>query len=83
MKNYLAYLFTVIGASFWGLTGLFVEAFYAQGFSAWEIVAIRLSASSIILVSTLLFLAPKQLIIKLKHIPHFFGLGVLGIVFFN
>ncbi|SER61369.1 Threonine/homoserine efflux transporter RhtA [Gracilibacillus ureilyticus] len=83
MKNYLAYFMTIAGASFWGLTGLFVEGLYQYGFSAWEVVALRLTTSALILVLLLGLFAPKFLKINIKHLPHFIGLGVLGIVIFN
>ncbi|MFD2657511.1 DMT family transporter [Gracilibacillus thailandensis] len=83
MKNYLAYFVTLIGASFWGLTGLFVDGLYNEGFTAWEIVAIRLTVSTIILMPLIAILAPRKLRIQWKHIPHFIGLGVCSIVFFN
>ncbi|WP_018931405.1 DMT family transporter [Gracilibacillus lacisalsi] len=83
MKNYLAYFVTLIGASFWGLTGLFVDGLYNEGFTAWEIVAIRLTVSTIILMPLIAILAPRKLRIQWKHIPHFVGLGVCSIVFFN
>ncbi|UOQ47270.1 DMT family transporter [Gracilibacillus caseinilyticus] len=83
MKNYVAYMLTMIGAGFWGLTGLFVDSLYSYGFTAWEIVAIRLTVSSTILLIVLLLTQPKKLKIQWKHLPHFFGLGVGSIVFFN
>ncbi|MGP4041683.1 DMT family transporter [Gracilibacillus sp. D59] len=83
MKNYFAYFVTVIGASLWGLTGLFVDGLYDEGFTAWEIVAIRLTTSTVILMSLTAIIAPKKLRIQLKHLPHFIGLGVCGIVLFN
>ncbi|MRG86051.1 DMT family transporter [Salinibacillus xinjiangensis] len=83
MKNYVAYLITILGASFWGLTGLFVESLNQHGFTAWEIVSIRLTSSSIILFLFMLLFSRKHLHIKLKHIPHFIGLGVVSIVIFN
>ncbi|WP_163538576.1 EamA family transporter [Gracilibacillus sp. YIM 98692] len=83
MKNYFAYLITILGASFWGLTGLFVESLYNHGFTAWEIVAARLTSSTIILVVFMSLIARQYLRIHIKHIPHFIGLGFVSIVIFN
>ncbi|MBM7571685.1 DMT family transporter [Aquibacillus albus] len=83
MKNYIAYLITIIGASFWGLTGLFVESLYEHGFTAWEIVTIRLTSSSLILIILMSLFSRKHLSIQIRHIPHFIGLGVVSIVIFN
>ncbi|WP_101842750.1 DMT family transporter [Halobacillus sp. Marseille-P3879] len=81
MKN--AYLITILGASFWGLTGLFVESLYGHGFTAWEIVTIRLTSATLILLLLMGLFLRKHLRIQLKHIPHFIGLGVVSIVIFN
>ncbi|MBB6452331.1 drug/metabolite transporter (DMT)-like permease [Salirhabdus euzebyi] len=83
MKSYTAYFLTILGASFWGLTGLFVEALYRYGFTPWEVVTLRLTTATLLLFLFLIFFSPKHLKIKGKHIPHFFGLGVLSIVLFN
>ncbi|WP_066186337.1 DMT family transporter [Gracilibacillus phocaeensis] len=83
MKHYVSYVITLIGASLWGVTGLFVDGLYNHGFSAWEIVAIRLSVAAVILLVVLGIAKPSLLKIEKRHILHFVGLGVLGIVFFN
>ncbi len=83
MRNYAAYLVTILGASFWGLTGLFVESLYDHGFTAWEIVTVRLTSATLILFLFMSIFSRKHLRIQLKHIPHFIGLGVVSIVIFN
>ncbi|WP_138420584.1 DMT family transporter [Aquibacillus sediminis] len=83
MKNYISYIITILGASFWGLTGLFVESLNAHGFTAWEIVSLRLTSSTIILIVFMSLFSRKHLRIKLKHLPYFVGLGVGSIVIFN
>ncbi|WP_163969681.1 DMT family transporter [Oceanobacillus halotolerans] len=83
MKQSFAYFVTILGASFWGLTGLFVESLYQFGFTPWEVVTIRLTSATIILLFFICLFSPKHLKIKLKHLPHFFGLGVGSIVLFN
>ncbi|WP_226034798.1 DMT family transporter [Aquibacillus saliphilus] len=83
MNNLFAYGLIVLGASFWGLTGLFVQYLYSFGFSPMEVVTIRLTVSSIILLTVLYVFSPSYLKINLKHLPYFFGLGVISIAFFN
>ncbi|MBB5172537.1 DMT family transporter [Texcoconibacillus texcoconensis] len=83
MNQYVAYYITMIGASFWGLTGLFVQSLYDFGFSAWDIVAIRMTGASLILFTFLFLFSRKSLRIHRKHLLHFFGLGVVSITFFN
>ena len=48
-----------------------------------QIVAIRVSVSALILVAALLITDAKQLKIRPRDIPLFFGTGVCSIVFFN
>src|SRR6056297_2059060 len=79
----LAYLFILLGASFWGVTGLFVQNLYQFSFTPWQVVAIRLTISSLILIVILSLLGRRYLKIQLKHLPYFIGLGVISIALFN
>ncbi|WP_077621819.1 DMT family transporter [Sediminibacillus massiliensis] len=83
MNGSFAYGLIVLGAAFWGVTGLFVQSLYGFGFSPWEVVAVRLAVSSILLFILLLTFARPYLRIKSKHLPYFFGLGVFSIALFN
>ncbi|WP_245570113.1 EamA family transporter [Halalkalibacillus halophilus] len=82
--NYLvAYSLVIVGAAFWGLTGLFVENLYAFGFTPWQVVTVRLTISSLILVTLITTFAKHYLKIKLKDLPFFIGIGVISIALFN
>lgn len=83
MNDVWAYAFIIAGASFWGMTGLFVQNLYPYGFSAWDVVAIRLTASTILIFTLLGLLSRSYLKIKLRHIPYFCGLGIVSIALFN
>ncbi|SDJ69230.1 DMT family transporter [Sediminibacillus albus] len=83
MNHYLAYSIIIIGAAFWGGTGLFVSYLYEYGFTAWEVVAIRLSISSLILFLAMLTIGREYLKVKIKHLPYFWVLGVISIALFN
>ncbi|WP_280771515.1 DMT family transporter [Salipaludibacillus daqingensis] len=78
-----AHLFIILGASFWGVTGLFVENLYEFGFTPWQVVAVRLSISSLILFIMLAIMGRRYLKIRLKDIPSFIGLGIVSIAMFN
>jgi len=83
-KNELsAYLFIILGASFWGVTGLFVQNLYGFGFTPWQVVAIRLTTSSLIMFVILVAMGRRYLKIRIKHLPYFIGLGVVSIALFN
>ncbi|WP_416148223.1 DMT family transporter [Salipaludibacillus sp. HK11] len=78
-----AHLFILLGASFWGVTGLFVENLYQFGFTPWQVVSVRLTISSLILFGVLVAIGRRYLKIKLTHLPYFIGLGVISIALFN
>lgn len=82
-NDLLAYLFIMLGASFWGVTGLFVQNLYEFGFTPWQVVAVRLTISSLILFVFLGAMGRRYLKIRIKDIPHFIGLGVVSIALFN
>lgn len=79
----LAYLFILLGASFWGVTGLFVQNLYRFNFTPWQVVTMRLTISSLILIVILVLMGRRYLKIRLKHLPYFIGLGVISIALFN
>lgn len=83
LKSKLAYIYVVLGASLWGVIGVFVNDLSAAGFSSLEIVTLRVVTAAVILVAYLLLLNPKLLAIDLKDFPLFIGTGILSIVFFN
>lgn len=82
-KSKLAYIYVIIGASLWGIIGLFVNDLSAAGFTSLQIVTLRVITAACLLVAYLLPLKPKLLKVKLKDIPLFLGTGILSIVFFN
>lgn len=83
MKNYLPYFFIACGASLWGLIALFVRGLSSFGFTAMEIVTIRVTAATILLLVIGFIRFRSQMRISIKDLPMFFGTGILSIVFFN
>ncbi|RSL34996.1 EamA family transporter [Salibacterium salarium] len=83
MRSTAAYGITIIGASFWGLTGLFVQSLYNFGFSPLEVVTIRMTLSTILMFGIIGMIRPYLLNIHLRDIPYFIGLGVISIALFN
>ncbi|MFC7391477.1 DMT family transporter [Scopulibacillus cellulosilyticus] len=78
-----AYTVAVIGAALWGIIGLFVARLYQFGFTPWEVVAIRVISSFIVMFIYLIVFKPKLLKIKIKDSIYFIGTGICSIVFFN
>ncbi|WP_232824027.1 MULTISPECIES: DMT family transporter [Paraliobacillus] len=83
MNHYFAYGLVILGASFWGLTGLFVENLYTFSFTPWQVVTVRLSISSLILFIILASIARSYLKIRMKDLPYFIALGVVSMALFN
>jgi drug/metabolite transporter (DMT)-like permease len=67
----------------WGSMGLFVRKLNALGLSSMEIVALRVSVTSIALGLYLLLFQRRLLKIRIRDIWCFLGTGICSIVFFN
>lgn len=79
----MAYLLIVIAAFLWGIIGLFVQKLYELGFTAFEIVTIRVVSAALILF---LFVGVKdRSLLKISWLDtkYFVGTGICSIVFFN
>ncbi|WP_100400011.1 EamA family transporter [Bacillus sp. FJAT-44742] len=83
MTNRLAYFAVMLGAALWGSTGLFVQNLYTYGFTPWEVVAIRLLFSALLITLALGIYRRDLLRFQLKDIPLFIGTGIVSIAFFN
>jgi drug/metabolite transporter, DME family len=70
-------------ATMWGLIGFFVKGLSEIGFSAMEIVTIRVGTAAIMLLIVGLSCFRTRLKIKLRDVPLFIGTGLFSIVFFN
>lgn len=82
--NRIAFLCIVLGATLWGTISWYVKHLYEFGFTAMEIVTIRVVTSTIILLIFLFIVSPKEL--KLQSwldIKYFIGTGIISIIFFN
>lgn len=82
-SNRLAYIYVLIGASLWGIIGLFIDELSQLGFTALQIVALRVVCAAVMLVLYLAVTNPKLLKIDLKDSFSFIGTGIFSIVFFN
>lgn len=83
MKHSSAYSMVAAAGALWGIIAVFVRALNAAGFSAMQVVFVRVAFSAALLV---LFLAIKDrgaLRIRLRDLWCFVGTGIVSIVFFN
>ncbi|MCM3669412.1 EamA family transporter [Mesobacillus maritimus] len=79
----MAYLMIAFAATMWGIIGFFVKGLSVAGFSAMEIVTIRVVTAACLLVMVGFAFFRPQLRINGKDFPLFIGTGLLSIVFFN
>ena len=79
----LSALYIAIGASFWGIIGLFTRFLYSSGLSAMQITFTRCLVTLITMFVVILILDRKLFRIDPKDIWMFIGTGLFSIVFFN
>lgn len=78
-----AYLYIMIGASFWGIIGIFVTRLYELGFTPTQVVSIRALTAAFFLIVYVSLINRKLLQIKASDSKYFIGTGIISIVFFN
>jgi len=83
MKRYLPHIQILLAGSLWGLIGLFNRALTAAGFSAASIVVVRNIGGLILLGIVFLFLDRSVFKISIRHLPYFFGTGIISILLFT
>lgn len=79
----MAYFFIIVAAFLWGIIGLFVQKLYGFGFTAFEIVTIRVISAALILTMYVLLKDRTLLKIHWMDTKYFVGTGICSIVFFN
>jgi len=76
-------VFVIIGASLWGIIGLFTRPLYASGLSPLQITFTRCVVTLVVVTLVILILDRKLFRIDPKDIWMFIGTGLFSIVFFN
>ncbi|MCA0987132.1 DMT family transporter [Guptibacillus algicola] len=83
MDSKSAWLLIAIGASLWGVIGVFVTYLYEIGFTPFEVVAMRVLTASVFMVPYVLIKNRHLFKIKVKDSRYFIGTGIISIVLFN
>ena len=74
----------VIGAGIcWGCIGIFIRPLEAAGFSSFQLIFVRSSLASLIMLAICLVHNPSILRIRLRDLWCFLGTGLIGVVFFS
>lgn len=79
----LGIVLIILAGCFWGSMGIFVRKLGTYGFSAIQIVSIRISLAALIFSLVLLIKDRRGFRISIKDIPLFLGLGFGSILFFT
>lgn len=79
----LGIILIILAGCFWGSMGIFVRKLGTYGFSAIQIVSIRISLAALIFSLVLFIKDRKGFKISPKDIPLFLGLGFGSILFFT
>ncbi len=84
MKKYKPALFITSGAALWGIIALFVRELGELGFSAMEIVTVRVMSAAFFLFFLGIFSYRKEMKLSQWYdIRYFIGTGIFSIAFFN
>ena len=82
-KRALSVAAIVIGASFWGVIGVFSRELNDRGLSSLQVTEVRCIVTAVAIALILLIYDKRLLKIDPKDIWMFFGTGVIGIISFN
>lgn len=79
-----AMIYILIGATLWGTIGFYVKKLYEYGFSPMEVVTLRVTFASALLVIYLFIKSPSSLkLATISDVKYFIGTGIVSIIFFN
>ena len=83
IKSYLPHALVLSGGTLWGCIGLFNRSLLSAGLSVKSIVLVRNFGSLLVLGLILLIFDRSVFKIRLKHLPCFFGTGVVSVLLFT
>lgn len=79
----LALLYIGMGASLWGIIGVFVTYLYELGFTPIQVVTVRAISAALFLTMYVVIKNRELFKIKMADSKYFIGTGIISIVFFN
>ncbi len=82
-KTYRAHLSVLLGGALWGLIGLFTRPLYEAGLTAINVVSVRNFGGLLVLAAIFAVKDRSVFRIKAKHLPLFFGTGVVSVLLFS
>ena len=73
------YLYILTGSTFWGVSSVVAKSLFNIGLPPAELVLIRLTFATLILLLIFLFFNRKLIRVSLKDLPYFMVLGCVGV----
>ncbi len=77
------YLYILIGSTLWGVSSVIAKTLFNIGLPPTELILVRLTLATLILLIFLLFYDMKRVTISLKDLPSFLILGFIGVTGMN
>lgn len=82
-KKYLPHLCILLGGASWGMIGLFSRYLLNGGLSPRNIVLVRNMGGLLLLTVIFLLFDRSALKINWRHLPCFFGTGIISVLLFT
>lgn len=77
-------IYILLGAALWGTIGWYVKHLNALGFTAMEVVTLRVTTTAILLITYVYITSPDEFKLhSFRDIKYFLGTGIFSIIFFN
>jgi drug/metabolite transporter (DMT)-like permease len=73
------YLYILTGSTLWGISSVVAKSLFNIGLPPEELILVRLTLATLILLIILLFWDRRRIIISLRDLPYFFILGCIGV----
>lgn len=73
------YLYILIGSTLWGVSSVVAKALFNVGLPPAELILVRLTLATLILLIVLLFYDRRRIVISPRDLPYFFILGCVAI----
>lgn len=75
-------IYILLGAALWGTIGWYVKHLNALGFTAMEVVTLRVTTTAILLITYVYITSPDEFKLhSFRDIKYFLGTGIVSIIF--
>ena len=78
-NEWKGYLYIFIGTTLWGISSVVAKSLFAVGLTPAQLVLVRLTLSTLVLLLFLLLFEPRKLLIRGRDLPYFLVFGSIGV----